>query len=182
MIICKFQLWMCGGGIEIIPCSRVGHVFRRRRPYGAPNGEDTILKNSARIAEVWMDGYKEKFYHERPTARTLPMGYGNVQSRIRLREKLKCKSFKWYLENIYPSILEEDSRKLKPVPAVNSSNVQPWTRRKKNYISRFQINLVNTKLCIESSKTVSSKFSGLVLGTCQSWNKKQVTYQAKKAF
>lgn len=52
------QIWMCGGRLEIVPCSRVGHVFRRRRPYGSPNGEDTLTKNSLRVAHVWMDDYK----------------------------------------------------------------------------------------------------------------------------
>jgi len=54
----SFRVWTCGGRIEIVPCSRVGHVFRRRRPYGSPGGEDTILKNSIRVAEVWMDEFK----------------------------------------------------------------------------------------------------------------------------
>lgn len=49
---------MCGGVLEIIPCSRVGHIFRRRRPYGGPGGQDSLLRNSLRVAHVWMDEYK----------------------------------------------------------------------------------------------------------------------------
>lgn len=48
---------MCGGHLEIIPCSRVGHVFRNRRPYSSPKGEDSMLKNSLRVAHVWLDDY-----------------------------------------------------------------------------------------------------------------------------
>ena len=47
--------------MELIPCSRVGHIFRDRRPYSSPGG-DTFGRNSVRVAEVWMDQYKAVFY------------------------------------------------------------------------------------------------------------------------
>lgn len=55
---CVSQIWMCGGQLLIIPCSRVGHIFRKRRPYGSPGGQDTMAHNSLRLAHTWMDEYK----------------------------------------------------------------------------------------------------------------------------
>ena len=52
---------MCGGGIEIVPCSRVGHIFRGHRPYSSPGG-DAMGRNTIRVAEVWLDEYKEFVY------------------------------------------------------------------------------------------------------------------------
>lgn len=60
------QVWMCGGTLETIPCSRVGHIFRSFHPYTFPGNKDTHGLNTARMAETWMDDYKRLFYLYRP--------------------------------------------------------------------------------------------------------------------
>lgn len=61
--ICVYQIWQCGGTLEIVTCSHVGHVFRKATPYTFPGGTGQIInKNNRRLAEVWMDEFKNFFY------------------------------------------------------------------------------------------------------------------------
>jgi polypeptide N-acetylgalactosaminyltransferase len=92
---------MCGGSLLIIPCSNVGHVFRQKSPYKFPGGvSNVILRNNKRLIEVWTDEYKSYFYSLRPEFKNVD--FGDISERLELKKKLKCKSFKWYLKNVYP--------------------------------------------------------------------------------
>lgn len=93
----SFKLWQCGGQLENIPCSRVGHVYRHHVPYSYPKADATLI-NFKRVAEVWMDEYKEWLYDKKPELKNVDPG--DLSDRVALRKRLKCKSFKWYMENV----------------------------------------------------------------------------------
>lgn len=58
---------MCGGSLEIATCSHVGHVFRKSTPYSFPGGTSRIVNhNNARLAEVWLDQWKDFYYNINP--------------------------------------------------------------------------------------------------------------------
>nr|XP_021140486.1 polypeptide N-acetylgalactosaminyltransferase 14 [Columba livia] len=137
----SFRVWMCGGSLEIIPCSRVGHVFRKKHPYVFPEGNaNTYIKNTKRTAEVWMDEFKRYYYAARPAAQGRP--YGNVQSRVELRKRLKCHSFKWYLENVYPELRIPEE-------------------------SLYQTGMIRQRQsCLESHKSEDQEFPVLSLNPC----------------
>nr|CAD7574636.1 unnamed protein product [Timema californicum] len=94
----SFKIWQCGGQMVDAPCSRVGHIYRKFAPFPNPGKGDFVGRNYRRVAEVWMDEYKEYLYKRRPHYRTIDTG--DLTQQKALREALKCKSFKWFMENV----------------------------------------------------------------------------------
>ncbi|CAH8438990.1 unnamed protein product [Dicrocoelium dendriticum] len=61
------RLWQCGGELLIVPCSRVGHVFRKVSPYVWPGGVQHVLSvNSLRTVLVWLDEFKDFYLKSNP--------------------------------------------------------------------------------------------------------------------
>ena len=56
------------------------------------------FQNYRRVAEVWMDEYAEYLYKKRPHYRTIDPG--DLTDQRAIRSKLKCKPFKWFMENV----------------------------------------------------------------------------------
>nr|CAD7450074.1 unnamed protein product [Timema bartmani] len=149
----SFRVWQCGGSLEVIPCSRVGHVFLSWRPYDSPGGRNTYSINTMRMAEVWMDDYKRFIYLRHPE--WIGADYGDISERLAFRKARNCKSFKWYLQNVYPSkfILDENVR---AHGRVSNSRLGLDTLHREDYKSQYILGV-----CLCNDEATGSQYFSL---------------------
>lgn len=98
----SFKTWRCGGRIEVVPCSRIGHLFRdpEHRPY--PVDVNRVVKNYDRLAQIWWKDHYAYFRRMKPESEGMKhKGLEKVQdSYANLQKKINCKDHQWYMENV----------------------------------------------------------------------------------
>ncbi|RMB92560.1 hypothetical protein DUI87_31014 [Hirundo rustica rustica] len=93
------------GGLFSIDKKYFFELGTNDNPYSFPKDRvRTVERNLARVAEVWLDEYKELFYGHAYHLLRSDLHVGDLRQQIQLRKKLRCKSFRWYLENVYPDL------------------------------------------------------------------------------
>lgn len=139
----SFKLWLCADGLFTVPCSRVAHSFRTINP-SRKREEDYVAKNFMRIAEVWLDEFKD---HPRKLEqeRYENVDFGNVSQQLALKKRLGCKSFRWFLTNVAPDMIERFSQYADP-PKFASGSVQ---------------SIANPRLCLDNFNILYGEKLGL---------------------
>ncbi|OWF40367.1 polypeptide N-acetylgalactosaminyltransferase 1-like [Mizuhopecten yessoensis] len=101
----SFKNWMCAGRVLTVPCSKVGHLFKEGQSYSFDGDRYTIIqKNLMRVAEIWMDEYKDVFYRIRRArnANFPVLDQTSLRKQKNFIKSLNCKTFRWYLQNVLP--------------------------------------------------------------------------------
>lgn len=100
----SMKSWICGGKMVTVPCSRVAHIQKTGHPYLIQTKKDVVRANSLRLAEVWMDEYKQIIFDIYGLPKYPIEEVGDVSHRKEVREKAKCKSFKYYVQTAFPEM------------------------------------------------------------------------------
>ncbi|XP_068944529.1 polypeptide N-acetylgalactosaminyltransferase 15 [Petaurus breviceps papuanus] len=106
----SIRVWLCGGSVEILPCSRVGHVYRNQPPNASPE-QEAALKNKIRIVETWLGSFKDTFYQHSPKAFSLSQSEKqDCSERLQLQKRLGCRTFHWFLSNLSPELYPSEHK------------------------------------------------------------------------
>jgi polypeptide N-acetylgalactosaminyltransferase len=101
-----------------MPCSRIHHIFRKGgHAYSLPPGH--VAKNKMRTAAIWMDEYGF-IVREAIGATDGHTDIGPLDHMLELRKKLNCKSFDWFLKNVYPEGIITDRSDIRALGEVKN--------------------------------------------------------------
>lgn len=125
----SFRLWQCGGILECAPCSRVYHIFRKGGAgYSFPS--KALVSNKMRTL-LWMDEYADLAWRVlgRPQ---VDFGVESLERRRQWRKTHNCKSFKWFMENVFP---EGDVVHLSDVPYLGKRTNEQTSKQTNKHAS-----------------------------------------------
>lgn len=97
------KVWLCGGRVEMLPCSIVGHLYRPAPWYKFHPNNDYVTKNLFRFALVWMDGYLLDIVRQVKRAQNFTQFLGNIgdlSERKQIKIDNKCHPYQYYVDQI----------------------------------------------------------------------------------
>ncbi|XP_053378355.1 polypeptide N-acetylgalactosaminyltransferase 13-like isoform X2 [Mercenaria mercenaria] len=90
------KVWMCGGLVEMIPCSYVAHIYRRI----VWNVRHVGMVNKYRLVETWVDEPYKQIIYDYSQEKPREVNIGDISDRVKVREENQCKSFQYFLDKV----------------------------------------------------------------------------------
>jgi polypeptide N-acetylgalactosaminyltransferase len=119
-------------------------MFSAHRTKGP--GIDFVGRNLMRVVEVWFDDYKKYFYGTNEE-RYAKIDVGDLTKQFAFKERMKCKGFQWYLDNV-------------AVDLINQFPIAP------RYLLAGQMRLRTSELCLSLQDSKLNK--AVILTKCSS--------------
>lgn len=103
----SFKINLCGGSLYEVPCSRIAHLYRRF-PYEKHDHDiDFKAANNKRVAEIWLDEFKEALYSRHPERyKRIEIDEEDIEEQLELKKSLKCLPFRHFIQEIAPDMIE----------------------------------------------------------------------------
>eukprot|EP00920_Eleutheroschizon_duboscqi_P017994 GHVT01043021.1.p1 GENE.GHVT01043021.1~~GHVT01043021.1.p1 ORF type:complete len:740 (-),score=146.15 GHVT01043021.1:1270-3489(-) len=101
----SLRTWLCGGEVVVARDSIIAHVFRTKFPYKVDS--KVLVKNRVRAATAWFDEFGDNFFTSSAyIAKNKDLKDGSISDILRVKEKLQCKPFKWFV-NRFRDVFEQ---------------------------------------------------------------------------
>ncbi|XP_060553604.1 polypeptide N-acetylgalactosaminyltransferase 17-like [Ruditapes philippinarum] len=96
------KVWLCGGRVEMIPCSKIGHLYRNIPWQNIHPDFDYKKKNKLRFILVWMDGESKKLaleaLHRGNYSKQIDPG--DLTDRFKIKILNNCKPYQHYIDQL----------------------------------------------------------------------------------
>jgi polypeptide N-acetylgalactosaminyltransferase len=100
----SLKLWLCGGELLEVPCSRVAHIFRVKNRFRKLENVDFEARNFKRVAEVWLGSYWKQFLYRTNLSRFDAVDPGDLTKQMEIRDRLNCKKFDYFIHYVAPEM------------------------------------------------------------------------------
>jgi polypeptide N-acetylgalactosaminyltransferase len=103
----SFKINLCGGMTLEHPCSRVAHLYRRFPHEKHNNDIDFKAMNNKRVAEIWLEEYKESLYSRHPERyKRVEVREEDIAEQMALKESLQCLPMSYFFQKLAPDMLD----------------------------------------------------------------------------
>lgn len=95
------KVWLCGGRVEMVPCSKIAHLYRNTPWQKFHPNNRYFRKNQVRFALVWMDGFLKELALELKKGDEVNIDeVGDVSERLKIKTENHCLPYQHYIDKI----------------------------------------------------------------------------------